>query len=154
MDKEKGEKRDFLPDFFKKLNGYDVPIFLEKGYGEKLGYSPSEYLNVNENITFVERKTVFKQDLVIVIRVPEVESLELMESNSGLLSMLHYDTRPVLLEKLKENEIQSFSLDSIVNDQNQRLMVSYEMTAFGGIHTAFTEMKKSWKRRTQSRINA
>lgn len=146
MDKEKGEKRDFLPDFFRKLASFNVGLYLEKGYGQKLDIAPNDYLNANENIRFVDRNKVFKQDLVVVIRVPEFESLDLMKPGSGLLSMLHYDTRPLLLDKLKRNKINSFSLDSIVDDDNQRLMVSYEMTALGGVHIAFKEMKKKMER--------
>ncbi|WLR49674.1 hypothetical protein LC040_10155 [Bacillus tianshenii] len=141
MDKEQEEKRDFLPVFFRKLKQYNCDCFLEKGYGEKLGYTEEDYLEQNDRIVFAEREEVFKQDLIIVIRVPEFESLDLIKPHAGLLSMLHYETRPLLLNKLKEQKIHSFSLDGIVDDKNQRMMVTYEMTALGGIYTSFPGIK-------------
>lgn len=142
MDKEQGEKRDFLPDFFEKLRDFNVKIYLEKSYGAKLGYTEKDYIRANKNIYFVERETVFKQNIIIVIRAPELHFIDLMQPNSGLISMLHYDTRPQLLSKLKKKNIHGFSLDSIVDDRNQRLVVSYELTAYGGVQAAFTQLRK------------
>ncbi len=142
MDKEQSEKRDFLPEFFGKLEQFQTEVYLEKGYGAKLGYQEKDYLEKNKYLRFADRDTVFAQELIAVIRVPEFESLEKMKPHSGLLSMLHYETRPKLLAKLKEKDINAFSLDAIVDDQNQRMMVTYEVTALGGIVSAFKLLKQ------------
>ncbi|TLS38398.1 alanine dehydrogenase [Pseudalkalibacillus caeni] len=143
MDKEQGEKRDFLPDFFADFINYDTSVYLEKGYGEKLGYIEEDYLQVNPNISFVKREEVFNKDLIVVIRSPEYEWIKQMKPNSSLLSMLHYETRPALLKLLKEKKINAFSLDSIVDDDFKRMMVTYEMTAYGGVYHALEHIDKS-----------
>lgn len=145
MDKEEGEKRDFLPEFFAALSAYPVNIYLEKGYGEKLGYDERDYLRANPAIAFVEREQVFKQQLVVVIRSPEFPYIGQMNPESGLLAMLHYETRPFLFDLLKKKKINAFSLDGIVNDQMQRMVVTYEMTALGGVHTSFEKFKQMFK---------
>lgn len=145
MKKEKGEKRDFLPDFFTRFLGDNLSIYLEKGYGSQLGFSEEDYLMANSRIIFSEKDEVFKQQLIVVIRSPEFDDIEKMRPGSGLLAMLHYETRPYLLDLLKKKQIHAFSLDSIVDDNNERLVVSYEMTALGGIHTAFSKLHELHK---------
>lgn len=143
MNKEEGERRDFLPHFFKGFLTLDVEVYLEKGYGNKLGHNESDYLTENINIKFVSQDELYKKDLIVVIRSPEVELINKMHPGSGLISMLHYETRPELKKLLKEREINAYSLDSIVNDFNTRLVVTYEMTALGGVHTAFSKMNEN-----------
>lgn len=145
MKKERGEKRDFLPDFFKRFLCDDISIYLEQGYGSQLGFSEEDYVKANSGIIFSEKDEVFKQHLIVVIRSPEFDDIEKMRPGSGLLAMLHYETRPYLIDLLKRKQIYAFSLDSIVDDNNERLVVTYEMTALGGIHTAFSKLNEQHK---------
>ncbi len=142
MYKERGEKRDFLPQFFANLTAYPVTIYLEKGYGEKLGFTEADYLQCNPNIRFAAENDIYSQDLVVIVRSPEFELIQKMKRKSGLLAMLHYETRPRLVNLLRELDIQAFSLDAIVDDRNQRLVVTYEMTALAGMQTAFEELAR------------
>lgn len=143
MHKEDGEKRDFLPPFFADLAEVDVNVYLEEGYGEKLGYSKNDYLDCLPRIQFVSAEHIYKQQLVVVIRSPEIETIRTMSPGSGLMTMLHYDTRPVLLQALKDHGIHAFSLDAIVDDDFKRQVVTYEMTAYGGMREAFRALAES-----------
>ncbi|GIN93808.1 hypothetical protein J22TS1_48590 [Siminovitchia terrae] len=140
IDKEISEKRDFTPEFFENLVGNNL-LVLEKGYGEKLGFTESAYTEANEHITFREREEVFKSDVLIVIRSPELEWLHKMRDGSTLISMLHYETRPKYLKVLEDKKINAFSLDAIMDDANKRLVVTYELTAFAGVKSAFEAHK-------------
>ena len=62
MHKEKGEIRAFLPDFFEKLEVNGAKIYIEEGYGSKMGYTKEDYLSVNKNIEFVSKEESYKQD--------------------------------------------------------------------------------------------
>lgn len=143
MDKERGEKRDFLPHFFSQFVPYQVTVYLEKGYGGKMGYTEEDYLRHDPNIRFVSTKDVYAQPFVVTVRSPENEWLDVMQPNAALLAMLHYETRPNLVKLLLSREIRAFSLDAIVDDRNQRMVVTYEMTAMAGVQTAFAEMVKN-----------
>ncbi len=142
MHKEAGERRAFLPSFIEKLNKYDVDVYMEEGYGNKMGFTKEDYKKVNRRVRFVNNKEVFQQDLIIVLRAPNYDEINNMKENAGLLSMLHYDSKPELREALKKKKVNSFSLDSIVNDANQRMVVTYEQTAWAGVCTAVDEMEK------------
>jgi alanine dehydrogenase len=145
MYKEEGEVRAFLPSFIQKLGRYDVDVYIDKNYGNKMGYNSDDYISVNSRVKVVSHYEVYKQDLVIVLKAPNHDELDQMKENSGLISMLHYDSKPELRAKLKDNKIISFSMDSVMNDEGQRMVVTYEQTAWGGVCTAIDEMEKRRK---------
>lgn len=143
MHKEKGEKRDFLPAFFARLSQFDAEIVLEKGYGAALGFSEADYLQHHPGIRFGTYEECYQQALVVVVRSPDFATIEAMRPGTGLMTMLHYDTRPKLLQLLKSKGIQAFSLDAIVDDEGKRQVVTYEMTAYGGVREAFRALAGS-----------
>jgi len=143
MHKEKGEKRDFLPEFLKKLDKYSVEILLEEGYGSKMEISPDKYLEANSKTRFAKVEEVYNQDMIIVLRAPEMEEINLMKNSSVLMSMLHYETRPVRNKKLKEKNIISLSLDGIINDNYNRLVENISGTSWNGMRIAFEELAKN-----------
>lgn len=143
MHKEKGEKRDFLPKLFsdlKKLEG--VEIFLEKGYGEAMGFTAEDYTAVNPGIKFVSHQEVYKKDMVVVLRTPEEQEIRMMKRGAVLVSMLHYDTRPLRNKLLQEQGIIPFSMDSMTDDKNNRMLVNYRGTSRSGVRVAFNQLKK------------
>lgn len=142
MHKEEGEIRDFLPKLFGDLKEYDIDIFLEEGYGSSMGYNSGDYLQINSNIKFVPHDEVYKKDLIVVLRSPESEEINLMKEESILISMLHYETRETRNNLLKAKKINCFSMDAMCNDENDRIMVNYRGTSRAGSRIAFEELKK------------
>ncbi len=143
--KYKSEKRAFMPSFVEMLKKYEVDVYLDEDYGSKMGYTFDDYKSLNDKVKVASHRKVYEQDLVIILKAPKIEELDLMNKNSILISMLHYDSEPVLLEKIKENQIMSFSMDSVVDDFGDRLIVTYEQTALGGVRIAINEMEKRRK---------
>lgn len=143
MHKEMNEKRDFLPRFFKQLINEKAKLFLEKNYGDGMGFSEEDYLKENPNIQFVDHKDCYTKDMVVVLRAPELYEIEWMKNDSILISMLHYPTRKRRTELLKERNIFGVSMDLIRNDLLERIVVNYEGTSGNGIRTAFQELSKS-----------
>lgn len=140
---EKSEKRDFLPSLFRKLGKYPgLRIYLEKGYGMKLGIAEDEYTNANPNVTFVSADEVFTKEAVIVVRVPKFERIRKMRRKAVLVSMLHYVTRPRLVELLDEKDILCFSMDSIVDDWFNRIFVNFPGTSGPAMRAGFAELGK------------
>ncbi len=142
MHKEECEKRDFLPEFFETLNDYGVDIFLEEGYGERLGYTSDNYLKSNNKLKFDTFENVYKKDLIIVLRCPEPEEICLMKEDSILISMLHYETREARNKLFIDRKINCFSMDAMTNDQSERILVNYKGTSRAGSRIAFQELKK------------
>jgi len=143
MRKERNEIRGFLPAFVTELANCEVQIYLERGYGKGMGIKDEAYLRENSQaIHLVSHEETYKQDLVIVLKAPKFNELSLMRRGAALVAMLHYESRFKLVQKLKKCGIISYSLDNIVDDNNKRMVVSYEVTAWNGVHIAFKELEK------------
>ncbi|MDM8533352.1 alanine dehydrogenase [Clostridiaceae bacterium HSG29] len=149
--KEVNEKRAFLPDFFKELEKFDIDIYLEFNYGFKMGFTENDYCNANKNIKFASRKEVFSMDYVIVLRTPENDELKNLKRGSVLISMLHYITRERRNLLLEELGIIPFSMDTMINDDNKRIVVNSYFTAFNGADSALNELEKKFKNKFISR---
>lgn len=146
MHKEKGERRDFLPELFKNLLCYsDIEIVLEEGYGSAMGFSKEDYLSQNPRIKFVKHEEAYEKDMVIVLRAPEEYELDYMRRGAVLVSMLHYDTRASRNELLKRKGLACFSMDSLTDDKGSRMLVNYYGTSSAGVKVAFNELKKRMK---------
>lgn len=144
MHKDVGEKRDFLPEFFKLFTGFEAKtVCLEDGYGSAMGYSHEDYLAVNPKIHFVSREEAYKTDLVIVLRAPETFEIDWMKKGAVLFSMLHFDTREFRNGYLENRDIYCYSMDSIKNDDGVRMVVNYYGTAYSGASIAFQALKKN-----------
>ena len=144
MNKEPSEKRVFLPEFVQYLTTLGVMVFLEEGYGSRSGFTLDDYVQGNEAVQMCTREEAFQQDVVIVLRSPTREEFALMKQGACLISMLHYPTRPVRVNILKELEIKAISLDSIVNEQNIRLVENMKAVAWNGLEAAFDVLEKRW----------
>ena len=145
MHKEKNEKRDFLPDFFRRLNSENAEFFLENGYGSAMGICHEEYLKANKNIKFISNRECYEKDMVVVLRCPEFNEINSMKDGSTLLSMLHYPTRATRVQRLKEKNIFGVSMDSLRNDFLERIVVNYNGTSGNGVEMAFQELSKTMK---------
>jgi alanine dehydrogenase len=144
MKKESGEKRVFLPEFIQYLTTLGVIVYLEEGYGSRSGYTFDDYRQGNEEVLMCSRDEAFQQDVVIVLRSPLREEFSMLKRGGCLVSMLHYPTRPVRVNILKDLEIKAISLDSIVNGQNIRLVENMKAVAWNGLEAAFDILEKRW----------
>lgn len=139
-----GDVREFLPSLFEYLQRYgEIEIYLEEGYGSEFGLTPEDYLKVNKKIKFVSTNEVFKKDLVMILKMPDYEKLELLRDGNSFFSMCHYPTHPQNVELFCKKGTLAFSMDGIVNDNGKRLFVDYFRTAFNACKTAFEELEKT-----------
>ncbi len=136
MNKEPMEKRVFLPAFVQYLTRF-ADVFLEEGYGSRSGFSFNDYRQGSPHIFMADRFETFQKDFVIVLRSPNNEEFTNLRPGSCLVSMLHYPTRPNRVQILKNQGINSISMDSIVDDKNIRLVENMYAVAWNGLETAF-----------------
>lgn len=133
---EKGEIRAFLPAFVQKMSKIFTEVVLENGYGTKMGIEPSMYTTSRE-IRFASIEEVYIQDFVLVLRYPDDDYLKLMKPSACLISMCHFPTRPKRREFLNLQNIEAISLDSILDDNGQRLVENLRSVAWNGCEIAF-----------------
>lgn len=140
---EEGEIRAFLPAFVSKMSRAFDQVVLEEGYGAELGIAPETY-SKSENVHFGEVDEVYQQDVVLVLRYPPQDLLEKMPQGSCLISMCHFPTRPKRREHLKSRGIEAISLDSITDDNGQRMVENLSAVAWNGCEIAFKVLHNIW----------
>ena len=139
-----GDIRDFLPSLFQYLKKFEnLEIFAEKGYGSGFGLTGEDYLEANPRVKFVTSDEIYQKDLIVILKMPELEELEKLRDGCALFTMCHYSTRLLNVELFVRKRIKTFSMDSIVDDDNMRIFVDYFRTAFNASRIAFKELKKT-----------
>jgi len=144
MQKEPGEKRVFLPEFIQFIANHGANVVIEEGYGSRSGYTFDDYQRGSARVRQASREEVFAQDIVIVLRSPTMKEYELLRPGAVLFSMLHYPTRPQRVQKLRELGIKAISMDSVVDDNNIRLLENMKAVAWNGLETAFNVLEERW----------
>jgi alanine dehydrogenase len=137
MIQEAGEKRVFLPEFIEKLAELGYELYVEEGYGSRLGFSKDSYVQGNPRVHICSHEECYAQEMVLVLRSPKREEFELIHQGACLISMLHYPTRPLRLKMLQDRGIRSISLDGIVDDKNVRLVENMKAVAWNGLEAAY-----------------
>ena len=138
---EKGEVRAFLPTFVEKMSRLFQEIILEEGYGADMGIRDDSYVKPG-NVRFAPVEEVYTQDFVLVLRYPHEKHLEMMRRGGCLITMCHFPTRLNRREYLAANGLEAISLDSITDDNGQRLVENLVAVAWNGCEIAFNVMKK------------
>ena len=144
MENEAGEKRVFLPEFMDYLLEHGAQIYIEEGYGSRLGFSFEDYKRAHPDIHMCTREEAFQQDAALILRSPKSNEMKLVKRGTTLISMLHYPTRPLRVAALEKLGIKAISLDSIVNDDNLRLVENMKAVAWNGLEAAFDCLEKRW----------
>lgn len=142
MHKELNERRYFLPEFFTSLKASEAEIYIERDYGHKLGLTEKDYLTANPNIVFCSYEEAYAQDIVVILRSPEMNELKLLKRGAILLSMLHYPTRASRVKLLKKRGIRAVSLDSLRDDFMQRIVYNPKGTSENGMELSFKELAR------------
>lgn len=144
MRQEAGEKRVFLPEFIHTLVKLGAQVYIEEGYGSRSGFSFEDYKRANPNIYMCNRDEAFQMDISMILRSPKPDEFQLIRRGSTLIAMLHYPTRPIRVARLKKREIKAISLDSIANDDNDRLVENMKAVAWNGLEAAFDWLETCW----------
>jgi alanine dehydrogenase len=145
MRKEPGERRVFLPEFIQYVTRF-ANVYLEDGYGSRSGFAFDDYRQGNSRVMRGDRGAIYQKDFVLVLRSPNEDSYQRLRPGACLISMLHYPTRPGRVACLRELGVNSISLDSIVDDNNIRLVENMKAVAWNGLEIAFDVLERRWPR--------
>jgi alanine dehydrogenase len=108
-----------------------------------MGIEPGTYTKPL-NVQFGTASDVYAQDYVLVLRYPDEQYLELMKPGGCLISMCHFPTRPGRRQYLRSRQLEAVSLDSIVDDNGQRLVENLRSVAWNGCEIAFHVLHEIW----------
>ncbi|HYH95355.1 hypothetical protein [Hyalangium sp.] len=141
MHKERGERRDFLPSLVRRLTKWGVEVYAESGIGLGMGLTDADYAGLGVHV--VDGQEAYAQDVVLVLRSPELDELTKLKRGATLVSMLHFPTRPQRIRRLTELGLEALSLDSIEDDEGQRLVENMHAVAWNGLEAAFDTLEKT-----------
>lgn len=144
MRQEAGEKRVFLPEFIHYLVNLGAQVFIEEGYGSRSGLTFEDYKRANPNVQICSREDAFQKDVSLILRSPKPDEFQLIRPGNTLISMLHFPTRPLRVASINELGIKAISLDSIANDNNDRLVENMKAVAWNGLEAAFNWLELGW----------
>lgn len=144
MHKEPAEKRDFLPELAGAISRAGHQVVMEEGVGSDMGYSEADYTRFATDLRVVKtREEAWAQDVVLVLRSPEVEEFEaLIKKGSTVIAMLHMPTRPRRVKKLREIGAHAISLDSLADDEGLRAVENTRAVGWNGLEAAFSALEK------------
>lgn len=144
MHKEAGERRDFLPPLLAAAARSGATVVLERGVGGGMGLTEADYRAAVPGLRVVEsRAEAWAQDVVLVLRSPEVEEFEALVKRGGtVVAMLHLGTRPRRVKKLRELGASAVSLDGLVGDDGHRLVENTRAVGWNGLEAAFTALEE------------
>jgi alanine dehydrogenase len=141
-----GDIRDFTPNLFKYLDKFqDLRFFLEEGYGGKAGFTQEDYSKVCSVVKFVPYEETLTKDMTVILKMPDLKELEKLNDNSAMYTMSHYDTRPEYVKLFARKNINTYSMDSIVDDYGIRMFVDYFGTAYSGCEVAVETLRDTMK---------
>ena len=146
MDKEAGERRDFLPPLIHRLADLGCEVYVESGIGSGMGYLDEEYVS-SPRVRVVDEDAAYRQDVVVVLRAP-IGKFEKIRRGATLISMLHFPTRPARVRHLEELAIDAVGLDTIEDDEGRRLVVNSRAVAWNGLEAAFAMLERRWPQLT------
>ncbi|MCI0571183.1 MAG: hypothetical protein L0Y66_10560 [Myxococcaceae bacterium] len=141
MHKEAGERRDFLPSLVHRMTRLGIEVHVESGIGSCMGLTDADYAGPGVHVVDADR--AYRQDVVLVLRSPELEEFSRLKRGATLISMLHFPTRPRRIRRLTELGVDALSLDSIADDDGRRLVENMKAVAWNGLEAAFGALERT-----------
>jgi alanine dehydrogenase len=142
MHKEIEERRDFLPSlvaYLVRLGASDVVI--ESGYGSGMGIPVDRYLESSHRVRAAPYDECLRQDVVLVLRCPDLDDFHRLTPGGLLVTMLHSRTRPERVATLNGREVHAVGLDALTDDAGGRLVENLEAVGWTGIREAFRQIR-------------
>ena len=144
MRKEPGERRDFLPSFVERVVHYGACAVAERGIGSGMGLRDEDYAAIGPGVRLASHEEAFDQDVVIVLRCPDTDELDLIRPGATLVSMLHFPTRPERVARLRRQGVEAIAMDCITDDTGDRLVEESEAVAWNALEAAFDALSRTY----------
>ena len=135
-----GERRvALIPDTAEKLVQSGVGVMVERGAGERAFHGDDAYTKAGATTAADARELYAKSDLVLHVRRPAPEALELMRDTIVIIAPLQPLSNPDIVRRLAERGVTAFSTDAIPRiARAQALDVLSSMASIAGYAAVLT----------------
>lgn len=114
FEQDKDENRIALtPDLVSKYTQAGFEIHIEKGAGDKAGFSDDAYVNMGAKIASGRKELLEKADVVLAVRAPTPTCVSTMKKGAYLISLLNPYRKDGLLQKIADSQVTSVSLELV-----------------------------------------
>src|SRR3989344_2870585 len=136
-----GDPRVFPPEFVDALKGDGWTVYVNsdgKGLGLKIPQAEYE----KSGASFVDTKKIPQDTVILTLRYPPEDFVDLLEPGTVLISMAHFPTRIERSTFLHRREINAIALDQITDDKGKRLVENLQLVAKNGLEDAITAIRE------------
>ncbi len=144
MHKEAAEVRDFLPGLIRRIAPLAREVVIEAGYGSGMDIAASEYTAGADNVRIATNAACYARDIVVQVRAPEDDEMARMKPGTLLFSMLHFPTHLSRNALMQELGIVPLSMDSVVDDDGERLIEHLRGTSWNAVWAGFETLRKTY----------
>lgn len=130
-----------LPREVSKLTEAGHEVFAEKGLGEGIHISDSEYKEAGAILT-ASRRDIFNKSIVVKLKPPLPQEFKLLNNNI-LFAMLHAEQNPNYVKALKERKAKGIAMELIRNRGGERLIQCSDISGEQGMLMALHLAEKS-----------
>jgi len=142
------EKRiSITPETGKKLINLKFNVFIEKGYGNHLGFTDQEYENLGVNLLSTAKEVFEKSDIILKVNGPSNAEVNLIKSKSILIA--HFDPKLYqdTISKFSQKKIYFFSLNllpRITRAQSMDVLSSQaNLAGYKAVIESFSQFEKA-----------
>lgn len=137
---EPGEKRDWLPSLAKGLTDQGWQVYANCDLGVGLELNPKNYEKAGAQIA--DKKTISKLPVQLLLRYPGDEYINNLTTETLVIAMLHWETRPDRVDNFLKRKINGIALDMIKDDSGKRLVENLQLVAENGLNSALEAIRK------------
>ena len=110
-------------------------IIVEKGAGKGIGIEDSLYENIGVKIG--EKLEVYQCNIVVRLKEPKEEELQLMKKGCIIMSMMHLPGNPALRDLLKKYELIAIPMEEIKDPFGRRMIEALHEAGYQGMQKGF-----------------
>src|SRR5690606_11967510 len=133
-DKLNEKRRALIPSHIKRIKKTEK-IYIEKGYGQVLGYSDEEYLSYGVNI--VDRELVLKQDIICDPKIGDAKYLDKI-CNQTIFGWVHAVQNKNITDKLINNKLTAIAWEDMFERGRHVFWRNNEIAGEAAIVHAYT----------------
>lgn len=131
--KENERRRALIPDDIKSIKHPEL-IYIEKGYGNVLGYSDSDYLNLGINI--VTRDAVLSTDIIADPKVGDAEYLRDLNEQT-VFGWIHAVQNRDITDSLLFSKLTAYAWEDMYEDGRHSFWKNNEIAGEAAVYHAY-----------------
>jgi N5-(carboxyethyl)ornithine synthase len=132
--KENENRRALTPMSLQSIKYKDC-IFIERNYGEVLGYSDEEYISVGCSV--VSREEILKKDVVCDLKISDAEYLDSLSPGQAVFGWIHAVQTRTIADKIIANKITGIAWENMFYMRRHTFRKNNELAGAAAIMHAF-----------------